>query len=103
MPYRQLSGNTGECEKVDDPEVDKLFQKVRKLNNKYYIEEETHIVGLRKRKLKLYTLLLHCVGAEYALISPIGTVGEYSVPKEIMVSFLCGMLEAYVVQGKIQG
>lgn len=83
----------GAREEVNDSEVNELFQKVRKLNNKYTMEECTRITGLiRKRTSSLYAFWFNLYGGEYDLAKPLANKSGY-VSKEIMISFLNGMLE----------
>lgn len=91
MPFLYPAGAR---EEVNDPEVNSLLQAVRKLDDKYTMEECTRTTGLfRKRTSSLYALWIWLYGGEYDLAKPINKKSGY-VSKEIMISFLNGMLVA---------
>ncbi len=101
MPYTWIDSK--ECSKVRDEKVNELLQKVRKFNDRWYIEEGNVIIGRGKVIDRSYSVYYYAVGADYALINFPRTDRDkknqkpfnWHPRKREVLFFLKGLLEAY--------
>jgi hypothetical protein len=84
-------------EKVNDSFVNDLFQEVRNLNEKYYLEEYVFVEKklFKKIEKKLYTLYYKVSVCEYQIVNfaPVSESGiNISIDKVAICSYLVGFL-----------